>query len=104
MYSIDISEGEHKGIAIGMSADEVVVVIQHDLIKNFSFVTLSISGSNRYSPTIPVSDLTPEFAHSNDIWSLTKTNDGNYLKAMRIFFKDDKVVRIQDWNRWMEWP
>lgn len=101
IYSIDIYEGGHRGIEIGMNADEVIAVINRRLRKDFSYLTLSVAGSDRFSPTVPIDEINPEFVIKYNVWSF---HNDSHLRSLRITFNNDNVVKIEDWNRWMEWP
>ncbi|RMA82155.1 hypothetical protein [Umboniibacter marinipuniceus] len=100
-YSVEYLHGEYKGVAIGDSKQSVANLLIEKGIDGYSFITLE---KDSCVMIFPISKGNMDEWFNSDIWILTKSDNGSYLKSIRIIFENNKVSKIDSWSRWFESP
>jgi preprotein translocase subunit SecF len=100
-FNIDVTEGSHKNVKIGMSRSQVLAALR-DNSNAYNYVTTNTPKTG-YETSRIVNSKNDNWVLSQ-YWTLTPEDNGNLLKAFRISFEKDKVTRIEEWSRLFETP
>ena len=100
-YSREIVSGGYHGILIGDNKHSVANFLQTKGIEKYRFITLD---SEKVFFVDSISEGKRDRWFNVDVWTLTASDDGSYLKAVRFTFANDKLIKIEDWSRWFETP